>query len=97
MKCPACKNSVYRILYSPDAKGEKWACENCTRKQATPAGAQWSDKDAVVVFVDGKGNVSYPARNDKPTPEGYERVTMRNLSEVRRFEKQHGVTNERMA
>src|SRR5882724_3992411 len=59
--------------------------------------AQWSDRDAVVVFRDSKtGQIRYPGRNDRPTPEGYERVVMRSLREVEAFEKQAKVTCEAM-
>lgn len=58
--------------------------------------SQWSDQDAVVVFRKPDGSLSYPARNDKPTPAGCERVVMRSLREVERFERKHNVRNEAM-
>ena len=56
--------------------------------------AQWSDKDAVVVFRDADGKIRYPGRNDTPTPAGCERVVMRSLREVEQFERTHGVRSE---
>lgn len=58
--------------------------------------AEWSDRDAVVVFRKSDGTVSYPMRNDAPTPAGCERVTMRSLRQVESFERQNGVCNEAM-
>ncbi len=57
--------------------------------------AQWGDKDCVVVFRDPQtGKLKYPPRNDRPTPKGYERVEMRSLREVERFEKDNHVLSE---
>jgi ribosomal protein L32E len=59
--------------------------------------AQWSDRDAVVVFRNGStGEYRYPGQNSVPTPTGYERVVMRSLREVEAFEKQAKVTCEAM-
>lgn len=55
---------------------------------------QWSDRDAVVVYRKPDGSYSYPGRNDRPTPPGCERIVMRSLREVERFEKQAGVRSE---
>lgn len=46
------------------------------------------------------GEVRYPGRNDAKMPvvyqrEGFQKKTMRSLHEIQRFEKQHGVLNER--
>lgn len=56
--------------------------------------AQWSDKDAVVVYKKPDGSYSYPGRNDLPTPQGCERVVMRSLREVQQFEKTSGTRSE---
>lgn len=62
--------------------------------------AQWSDRDAVVVHINNDPNcpddvrLRYPARNDAPPKPGYERVTLRSLREVERFERQHNVRSE---
>jgi hypothetical protein len=55
---------------------------------------QWSDKDAVVVYRKPDGSIVYPGRNDSPTPAGMERVVMRDLRSVERFEREHGVRSE---
>ena len=50
--------------------------------------AQWSDKDASVVYRRAEdGKIIYPATNDQPTPPGCERIVMRSLKEIERFEK----------
>jgi len=58
--------------------------------------AQWSDRDAVVVFRKPDGSISYPGRNDVRTPPGCERVMMRSLQEVNRFERDNKVCCEAM-
>lgn len=55
--------------------------------------AQWGDRDAVVVFKDSQGRIRYPGRNDVVPPKGYERVVMRSMQEVQRFEKEHNVVS----
>lgn len=60
----------------------------------TRANAQWSDKDAVVVYRKPDGSFSYPGRNDRPTPSGCERIVMRSLREVEAFEKRANVRSE---
>jgi hypothetical protein len=55
---------------------------------------QWSEAEAVVVFRKPDGSYSYPARNDKPTPEGCERLVMRSLREVEAHERRAGVRSE---
>lgn len=58
-----------------------------------PRVAQWSDKDAVVVFRKPDGSIAYPARNDKPTPPGCTRIVMKSMSEVDSFCREHKVMN----
>jgi hypothetical protein len=59
--------------------------------------AQWDDATAPVVFINEKtGEVRYPGQNTARLPAGYRREYMRNLQEVNKFERQHGVANERM-
>lgn|SRR6266850_3261887 len=59
--------------------------------------AQWGDRDAVVVFRNsGTGEYRYPGRNDRPTPTGHERITLRSLREVEAFERHSGTRNEAM-
>ena len=58
--------------------------------------AQWGSRDGVVVFRDANGKINYPGRNDVPTPAGHERVEIRSLADMHRFERDHDVTNEAM-
>jgi hypothetical protein len=58
--------------------------------------AEWSDRDAVVVYRKPDGSLSYPGRNDAPTPAGCERITMKSLHAVSRFERANHVVNEAM-
>lgn len=55
---------------------------------------QWDERDAVVVFRKPDGTYSYPAVNNKPTPQGCERIVMRSLREVEAFEKRANVRSE---
>ena len=48
--------------------------------------AEWSDRDAVVIFRKPDGTYSFPARNDKPTPPGWERLTAKSDRQVARLE-----------
>lgn len=61
-----------------------------------PRNAQWSDRDCSVVYRDGNGKIYYPSRNDQPTPKDRERVEIRSLADMTRFERDHNVTNEAM-
>lgn len=54
---------------------------------------QWDEKDAVVVFRKPDGTFSFPARNDKPTPEGCERIVARSDKEVAAIERMTGTLN----
>jgi hypothetical protein len=46
-------------------------------------------RDPIVVFKDLKtGKYRFPGRSDKATPEGFERVEMRNVPEARKFEQE---------
>jgi hypothetical protein len=66
-------------------------------ERSTPRSrTQWDEKDAVVVFRKPDGSYSYPAVNTKPTPPGCERLVMRSLREVEKFERSAGVRNEAM-
>ncbi len=58
--------------------------------------AQWGHRDVSVVFRDAQGKIRYPGRNDTPTPPGHERVEIRSLSDMHRFERTHDVTCEAM-
>lgn len=50
-----------------------------------------------MVHVDQRtGDVRYVGSHDAKLKPGYERVYLRSLAEVDRFERSHGVANERM-
>lgn len=83
--CPECHTSMEQIWWKRTVKN-----------------AQWSDKDAVMVLVNNDPRcpsdirVRYPGQQECKVPAGYERVYLRSLQEVNRFEKQHGVANHVM-
>jgi hypothetical protein len=54
---------------------------------------QWAERDAVVVFRKPDGTYSFPARNDKPTPAGCERIVARSDRELGQIEKMTGTLN----
>ena len=56
--------------------------------------AQWSDKDAVVIFQKPDGSYAYPGQNTAATPRGCERIVLRSLREVEAHEKKAGVRSE---
>lgn len=59
--------------------------------------AQWDDRTAVMVHRDPRsGDIRYVGSHDAKLKAGYERVYLRSLAEVDRFERTHGVANERM-
>lgn len=71
-------------------------CGKNGHEPARTRNAEWTDADAVVVFRKPDGSISYPGRNDKPTPPGCERVVMKSLRAVEKFERENGVRNEAM-
>ena len=66
------------------------------------APAQWDDNTSVMVLVNNDPNcpsdvrVRYPGSHNCRVPTGYSRVYLRSLADVNRFERAHGVANERM-
>jgi hypothetical protein len=59
-----------------------------------------SSRDAVgmippVIFRNKKGEILFPGRGDKKPPAGYERVELRTMAEIRRFEKEFGNEEKR--
>ena len=64
--------------------------------------AQWDDNTSVMVLVNNDSScpndvrVRYPGSHQCRVPAGYERVYLRSLADVNRFERTHGVANERM-
>jgi hypothetical protein len=47
---------------------------------------QWAESEAIVIFRKPDGTFSFPARNDKPTPPGCERIVGRSDREVAKIE-----------
>jgi len=95
--CHVCDRDVDRICRERDIVLCDWcgiAMEQHWWKRQSRDNTQWDEKDAVVVFRKPDGNYSYPARNDKPTPEVCERIVMRSLREVERHEREAGVLSE---
>ena len=96
LECPCGFSVTDFYVTSPDVRVVHFDChqqmEVVLKSPHRPA--QWSDRDAVVVFRDSTGKIRYPARNDVPTPRGCERVEMRSLREVQKFEREHNVRNE---
>jgi len=85
------------------AEDESRVCLNCGRTMSQiwwktrQRPGEWSDADAVMVHVDPRtGDVRYPGRHDAKLKEGYERLYLRNLQAVDKFERQHHVMNQRM-
>jgi hypothetical protein len=56
--------------------------------------SQLSEKDAIVVFKKPDGSISYPGRNDSPTPAGCERIELRTRRAVDQFCKRNNVRHE---
>lgn len=56
--------------------------------------AEWSDKDAVVVFRKPDGTYSFPAINSKPTPPGWERIVAKSERQVADIERMTGTLNQ---
>ena len=79
------------------------ACECCGNpaeqiwwKRPTAQNAQWDDSAAVLVLRGPDGSIRYPGQHNCRVPAGYERVFLRNLQEVNKFEREQGVTNHVM-
>lgn len=98
VRCPTCGYEIEDLLMptAPDVI----RCFDCGNEAEIvyrarhSAHAQWSDRDACVVYRDADGRIRYPARNDGPTPAGHERIEIRSMAEMHRFERAYGVTNE---
>lgn len=72
----------------------------CPHGQAFTHDAQISDREAIVLYEHPTKGVRWPGRNDAPIPahfacEGFVRKEYKGgIADVRRIEKQHGVTSE---
>lgn len=98
LDCHACNHQIRDQFFMevPD----EFPCPKCGAKMDRAwylprrERTEWDMRDAVVVFKKSDGSISYPGRNDSPTPQGCERVVMRSLRAVEKFEREHGVKNE---
>ena len=100
IRCPACSWEKENIILAED---DLVRCQACGHEAEQvwwkrPRGpAQWDDSTAVLVHVHpATGDVRYVGSHDAKLKPGYERVYLRSLHDVDKFERQHGVANERM-
>ena len=100
LECADCHERIADFIFISAADAARplkhWPCGGALDIvfSGAPVHQPWHPSDAIVVFKDKDGNVRYPGRNDVPTPDGFERVTMRSLREVERFEREHNVRSE---
>jgi hypothetical protein len=73
-----------------------------SRNSHRPTNAQWSDADSVIVDINPDPScpsdvrIRYVGSHAAKLKPGYERVHLRNLQEVNRFERANGVANHVM-
>lgn len=70
-------------------------CEQHWWKRSVKRDTVWHKDEWAVVFRKADGTFRYPGRNDLPTPEGCERVTIRTDAEMAKHEQEAGVRSER--
>lgn len=80
--CFTDKLQRYKVRYDPSPLGRL-------------LNAVWDVSESAVVFKKPDGTYSFPTRNDKPTPPGYERVEIRSDADMARIERDAGVQSER--
>ena len=99
LRCTKCGTEVENVFMDEDARRYSGCCNTLMEQiwWKRPRGpAQWSDKDAVLVFKGPDGQIRYPGRHDAHMPDGYEKVYLRSLADVNRFEHDHNVVNHVM-
>lgn len=97
--CPACETRVPDVMCAAD---DTQCCPTCNTPmeqdwlpRVKRPRTQWDDRDMVVVFKNHvTGQIEYPCRNTAPTKPGRERIELRSLREVERFEREHQVRSE---
>lgn len=100
--CKQC-GSVHFDVIAASPEGGPFCCHKTTewlpsmRQITVPVHAS---ERSVVWKHPQTGAVKYPARNDVPVPEyyarqGFQRVEIEHDNDMRKFEKEHGVTNEK--
>jgi hypothetical protein len=101
----ACGQRVNDVIAAEDAAPRVCVCGDAMTQDWLPRvrhDAQWDDSTSVLVLVNHDpscpkdARIRYVGSHDARVPHGYERVYLRSLSEVNRFERTHGVANERM-
>lgn len=84
MKCPDCGQQTIPF---PDGT----PCPLCVAADSGAAflraGRNAQAFDPVLIFEDAHGNVRFPGRNDAPTPDGFKAVELRDIRQVREFER----------
>ena len=98
LECPGCGREIYDKFFMEVP--ETIPCEYC----GTPMrrlwsvrknnGTQWHESESIVVFQKPDGAYSFPARNDKPTPQGWTRLVARSDREVAALESRTHTLNE---
>lgn len=94
IRCTGCGSERENRLLAEDAivYCEECGCQVEQVWWKRPRGpAQWGDNEAVMVHVNAAGDVRYPGRHDAKVKDGYERVYLRSLADVNKFERQHKV------
>ncbi len=89
--CSTCNSTVERFLVASKLT-DSLICASCGGTSIyTPSFWYSSAVPAqrfrpVVIHRDSQGNIRHPAHENAPVPEGFERVELRNIHEVRKFE-----------
>jgi len=72
------------------ATGEFAPCEECTQPVAWHPSYYYNSPaqrfDPVVIHRDAAGNVRFPGNTNAPVPEGFQKVELRDMTEIRKFE-----------
>ncbi len=96
--CLACNRESDRMCRECDVV----LCDNCNTpmeqqwwKRKAQIATVWHSSEWATVFKKPDGSYSFPARADKATPEGCERITIRSDTEMAKVERDAGVRNER--
>lgn len=99
--CPACETRIADVMCADDDTRCCPTCNTPMQQDWLPRvkrrDAQWDDHAAVVIYRNhATGKLEYPGMNNRPTPPGRERITLRSLREVEKFERDNHVVNEAM-
>jgi hypothetical protein len=96
--CPVCDRETDVLCREDDRIRCPWCeieMEQHWWKRRTQQATVWDKSEWATVFKKPDGSFSFPARADKPTPEGCERITIRSDAEMARVERESGTRNER--